>query len=157
MPISWTFSVWLYKWLDVPPSLSLNNPWISQPSNVRARWICPSSTESGTFFYFYPYDVWLCSSRIIWILWMKGEKVKPVFLKDEDVFGSSMKPARSLWLTNVEIYKAIGVRVPSQCIKGIQRSLRLKCHFLLVLYHVNSGSIAQFEHHWIVHSSIDYL
>ena len=34
---------------------------------------------------------------------------------------SSMKPARSLWLTNVEIYKAIGVRVPSQCIKGIQR------------------------------------
>jgi hypothetical protein len=50
-----------------------------------------------------------------------SEKVKPVFLKDEDVFGSSMKPARSLWLTNVEIYKAIGVRVPSQCIKGIQR------------------------------------
>ena len=49
-----------------------------------------------------------------------NEKVKPVFLKDEDVFGSSMKPARSLWLTNVEIYKAIGVRVPSQCIKGIQ-------------------------------------
>jgi hypothetical protein len=27
------------------------------------------------------------------------EKIKPVFLKDEDVFGSSMKPARSLWLT----------------------------------------------------------
>ena len=42
-----------------------------------------------------------------------NEKVKPVFLKDEDVFGSSMKLARSLWLTNVEIYKAIGVRVPS--------------------------------------------
>jgi hypothetical protein len=41
-----------------------------------------------------------------------SEKVKPIFLKDEDVFGSSMKPARSLWLTNVEIYKAIGVRVP---------------------------------------------
>jgi hypothetical protein len=32
-----------------------------------------------------------------------SEKVKPVFLKDEDVLGSSMKPARSLWLTNVEI------------------------------------------------------
>ena len=48
-----------------------------------------------------------------------SEKVKPIFLKDEDVFGSSMKPARSLWLTNVEIYKAIEVRVPSQCIKGI--------------------------------------
>ena len=32
-----------------------------------------------------------------------SEKVKPVFLKDEDVFGSSMKPARSLWLTIVEI------------------------------------------------------
>ena len=50
-----------------------------------------------------------------------NEKVKPVFLKEEDVFGSSMKPARSLWLTNIEIYKAIGVRVPSQCIKGIKR------------------------------------
>ena len=42
-----------------------------------------------------------------------SEKVKPVFLQDEDDVGSSMKPARSLWLTNVEIYKAIGVRVPS--------------------------------------------
>ena len=54
-----------------------------------------------------------------------SEKVKPVFLKDEDVFGSSMKPARSLWLTNVEIYQAIGVRVPSQCIKGIQRIMEM--------------------------------
>jgi hypothetical protein len=36
-----------------------------------------------------------------------NEKVKPVFRKDQDVFGSSMKLARSLWLTNVEIYKAI--------------------------------------------------
>jgi hypothetical protein len=27
-----------------------------------------------------------------------SEKVKPVFLIDEDVFGSLMKPARSLWL-----------------------------------------------------------
>jgi hypothetical protein len=50
-----------------------------------------------------------------------SEKVKPVFLKEEDVFGSSIKPARSVWLTNVEIYKAIRVRVPSQCITGIQR------------------------------------
>ena len=50
-----------------------------------------------------------------------SEKVKPNFLNDEDVFGSSVKPARSLWLTNVEIYKAIGVRVPSQYIHGIQR------------------------------------
>ena len=54
-----------------------------------------------------------------------SEKVKPVFLKEEDVFGSSMKPARSLRLTNVEIYKAIGVRVPSQCIKGIQRIMEM--------------------------------
>jgi hypothetical protein len=110
--------------------------------------------------------------------------LKPVFLKDKDVFGSSMKPARSLWLTNVEIYKAIGVRVLSQCIKGIQRirdmwriymdneedrlSLLVQGLVLrgrqiplhsqkLVLYHVNSGSIAQFEHHLIVHSNIDYL
>jgi hypothetical protein len=50
-----------------------------------------------------------------------NEKVKPVFRKDQDVFGSSMNLARSLWLTNVEIYKAIGVRLPPQCIKGIQR------------------------------------
>ena len=50
-----------------------------------------------------------------------SEKVKSVFLEEEDVFGSSIKPARSVWLTNVEIYKAIRVRVPSQCIKGIQR------------------------------------
>ena len=42
------------------------------------------------------------------------------FLCKDNVFGSSMKPARTLWLTNVEIYKAIGVRVPSQCIKDIQ-------------------------------------
>ena len=48
------------------------------------------------------------------------EKVKPIFLKDEDVFGSR-KPERSLWLTNVEIYKAIGDKVQAQCIKGIQR------------------------------------
>ena len=29
-------------------SLSRNSPWIAQPSNVRARWICPSSAESDT-------------------------------------------------------------------------------------------------------------
>ena len=46
--------------------------------------------------------------------------VKPIFLKDEDVHGS-MKPPRSQWLTNVEIYNAIGARVPAECIKGIQR------------------------------------
>jgi hypothetical protein len=40
----------------------------------------------------------------------ESENVKPIFLKDEDVFGSR-KPERSLWLTNVEIYKAIGDKV----------------------------------------------
>jgi hypothetical protein len=40
----------------------------------------------------------------------ESENVKPIFLKDEDVFGSR-KPKRSLWLTNVEIYKAIGDKV----------------------------------------------
>jgi hypothetical protein len=30
-------------------------------------------------------------------------------------------PERSLWLANVEIYKAIGDKVQVQCIKGIQR------------------------------------
>ena len=49
----------------------------------------------------------------------ESENVKPIFLKDEDVFGSP-KPKRSLWLTNVEIYKAIGDKVQAQCIKGIQ-------------------------------------
>ena len=50
----------------------------------------------------------------------ESENVKPIFLKDEDVF-ASRKPERSLWLTNVEIYKAIGDKVQAQCIKGIQR------------------------------------
>ena len=36
------------------------------------------------------------------------------------MFGSR-KPERSLWLTNVEIYKAIGDKVQAQSIKGIQR------------------------------------
>jgi len=49
-----------------------------------------------------------------------NENVQSIFLKDEDVFGSH-KPERSIWLTNVEIYKAIGDKVQPQCIKGIQR------------------------------------
>ena len=49
-----------------------------------------------------------------------SDRVKPIFLKDEDVFGAT-KPARTFWLTNVEIYKAIGEKVPAECIKGIQR------------------------------------
>ena len=43
----------------------------------------------------------------------ESENVKPIFLKDEDVLGSR-KPERSLWLTNVEIYKAIGDKVQAQ-------------------------------------------
>ncbi|CAG2189864.1 CNBP [Mytilus edulis] len=46
--------------------------------------------------------------------------VKPIFLKDSDVHGS-VKPERSMWITNVEIYKAVGEKVPAECIKGIQR------------------------------------
>lgn len=49
-----------------------------------------------------------------------SESVKPIFLKDEDLFGS-VKPEKSQWLTNVEIYKAIGMKVHPECIKGIQR------------------------------------
>ncbi|CAC5421259.1 unnamed protein product [Mytilus coruscus] len=41
---------------------------------------------------------------------------KPIFLKDEDVHGSGETP-RSLWLTNLEIYNAIGTKVPVECIK----------------------------------------
>ena len=33
-----------------------------------------------------------------------NENVEPIFLKDEDVFGSH-KPERSIWLTNVEIWQ----------------------------------------------------
>jgi hypothetical protein len=49
-----------------------------------------------------------------------GDSVKPLFLVDQDVFGS-IKPDRTHWLTNVEIYKAVGSKVPAECIKGIQR------------------------------------
>ena len=49
-----------------------------------------------------------------------GDSVKPLFLVDQDVFGST-KPDRTHWLTNVEIYKGVGSKVPAKCIKGIQR------------------------------------
>jgi hypothetical protein len=38
----------------------------------------------------------------------------------QDVFGST-NPAITHWLTNVEIYKAVGTNVAAECIKGIQR------------------------------------
>ncbi|CAC5419778.1 unnamed protein product [Mytilus coruscus] len=46
-----------------------------------------------------------------------SDRVKPFFLLDEDVHGKA-KPARSLWLTNAEIYKAISPKVHAGCIKG---------------------------------------
>jgi hypothetical protein len=49
-----------------------------------------------------------------------SDSVKPLFLVDQYVFGST-KPARTHWLTNVEIYRAVGSKVPVECIKGIQR------------------------------------
>ena len=49
-----------------------------------------------------------------------SDSVKPLFLFDRDVFGST-KPDRTHWLTNVEIYKVVGSNVPAECIKGIQR------------------------------------
>ena len=49
-----------------------------------------------------------------------SDSVKPIFLVDQDVFGST-KLARTHWLTNVEIYKAVGSNFPDECIKGIQR------------------------------------
>jgi hypothetical protein len=61
---------------------------------------------------------------------MRSENVKPIFLKDEDVFGSC-KPERSLWLANVEIYKAIGDKVQVQCIKGIQREIFRTIHHFM--------------------------
>ncbi|CAC5414441.1 unnamed protein product [Mytilus coruscus] len=48
------------------------------------------------------------------------EKMASFSEVDEDVHGSG-KPPKSLWLTNVEIYNAIGVKVPAERIEGIQR------------------------------------
>ncbi|CAC5402752.1 unnamed protein product [Mytilus coruscus] len=49
-----------------------------------------------------------------------SDLVKPIVLKDQDMH-CSVKPPRAQWLTNVEIFKSIGAKVPKQCIKGIQR------------------------------------
>lgn len=58
-----------------------------------------------------------------------SDSVKPLFLVDQDMFGST-KPARTHWLTNVEIYKAVGSKVPAECIKGIQHIRDLWRKFL---------------------------
>ena len=50
----------------------------------------------------------------------ESNMVKPIFIKDQDIFGS-VTPTRNMWVTNVELYKAIGQVVKPQCIKGIQR------------------------------------
>ncbi|CAC5377957.1 unnamed protein product [Mytilus coruscus] len=49
-----------------------------------------------------------------------GNFVKPIFLKRRRCTWLGETP-RSLWLTNLEIYNAIGTKVPVECIKGIQR------------------------------------
>ncbi|CAC5381168.1 unnamed protein product [Mytilus coruscus] len=46
-----------------------------------------------------------------------SDNIKHTFLKDTDVNGS-LKPPRSLWLTNVEIYKAIDTKIQAEQIKG---------------------------------------
>jgi hypothetical protein len=49
-----------------------------------------------------------------------SENVKSIFLKDENLFGFAISEKRK-WLTNVAIYKAIGMEVHAKCMKGTQR------------------------------------
>jgi hypothetical protein len=52
-----------------------------------------------------------------------SDSMKLQILVDQYVFAFN-KPARTQRLFNVDIYKAIGSKVPFECIKGIQRCLR---------------------------------
>jgi hypothetical protein len=49
-----------------------------------------------------------------------SDSMKLQILVDQYVFAFN-KPARTQRLLNVDIYKAIGSKVPFECIKGIQR------------------------------------
>ncbi|CAC5389099.1 unnamed protein product [Mytilus coruscus] len=64
-----------------------------------------------------------------------SDRVKPFFLLDEDVHGTA-KPARSLWLTNVEIYKAISLKVHAGCIKDkpIPRDLTIGKYYAKIFH-----------------------
>lgn len=48
-----------------------------------------------------------------------SDSENPSFFVGQDMFGSN-KTARTRRLTNVEIYNAVGSKVPTECIKGRQ-------------------------------------
>ncbi|KAK3100511.1 hypothetical protein FSP39_021070 [Pinctada imbricata] len=45
---------------------------------------------------------------------------KPIFIKEIDLFGAE-KPPKEFWLTHVEVYKALALKIEPECIAGIQR------------------------------------
>lgn len=49
-----------------------------------------------------------------------SESITPIVYKDENLFGS-VKPEKSKWLINVEIYKVIAMKIHVECIIGIHR------------------------------------
>ncbi|CAC5395426.1 unnamed protein product [Mytilus coruscus] len=49
---------------------------------------------------------------------LKG--VKPIFIKESDFFGNKTPP-KELWITHVEIYKALEHKIKPQFVRGIQR------------------------------------
>lgn len=48
------------------------------------------------------------------------QAVKPVFIKEKEIHGMD-KPPKEFWVSNVELYKAIGNVIPPMHISGIQR------------------------------------
>ncbi|CAG2224992.1 unnamed protein product [Mytilus edulis] len=46
--------------------------------------------------------------------------VKPIFIKESDFFGNK-SPPKELWITHVEIYKALEHKIKPQFVRGIQR------------------------------------
>ncbi|CAG2253168.1 unnamed protein product [Mytilus edulis] len=46
--------------------------------------------------------------------------VKPIFIKETDVFGAS-NPPKELWLTHLEIFRGMSMSIKREHIKGIQR------------------------------------
>ena len=49
---------------------------------------------------------------------LKG--VKPIFIKESNFFGNKTSP-KELWITHVEIYKALEHTIKPQFVRGIQR------------------------------------
>ncbi|VDI75998.1 Hypothetical predicted protein [Mytilus galloprovincialis] len=50
--------------------------------------------------------------------------VKPIFIKETDVFGAS-NPPKELWLTHLEIFRGMSMSIKREHIKGIQRIGRM--------------------------------